>query len=137
MLSDKQLCEIKEIKVKAQIPQSQPDDLIDFYHLKSRKGMSQLELENERRFCSNLGMSHEEVKAVQETVQRAGDFDIRYSTNHCIIYLLKQFLRLKLDTGHRQYSQLSLQKGPSRMHIKICTPTQPRLYLNGMRRKGT
>ncbi|KAL8483285.1 hypothetical protein ACS0TY_026102 [Phlomoides rotata] len=47
MLSDKQLCEIKEIKVKAQIPQSQPDDLIDFYHLKSRKGMSQLELENE------------------------------------------------------------------------------------------
>ncbi|KAL8513825.1 hypothetical protein ACS0TY_013079 [Phlomoides rotata] len=47
MLSDKQLCEIKEIKVKAQIPQSQPDDLIDFYHLKSRKGMSQLVLENE------------------------------------------------------------------------------------------
>ncbi|KAL8477308.1 hypothetical protein ACS0TY_029558 [Phlomoides rotata] len=81
MLSDKQLCEIKEIKVKAQIPQSQPDDLIDFYHLKSRKGMSQLELENERRFCSNIGMSHEEVKAVQETVQRAGDFDIRNSVS--------------------------------------------------------
>ncbi|GFP92995.1 transcription initiation factor iib-2 [Phtheirospermum japonicum] len=32
-----------------------------------------------RRFCSNLGMSNEEVKAVQETVQKAGDFDIRRS----------------------------------------------------------
>ena len=32
----------------------------------------------QRRFCSNLGMSNEEVKAVQETVQKAGNFDIRY-----------------------------------------------------------
>ncbi|CAI9772377.1 unnamed protein product [Fraxinus pennsylvanica] len=47
MLSDKQLREIEEIKAKAQVSHSQPDDLIDFYHLKSRKGMSQLELEDE------------------------------------------------------------------------------------------
>ncbi|KAG8380310.1 hypothetical protein BUALT_Bualt06G0002300 [Buddleja alternifolia] len=47
MLSDKQLRETEEIKAKAQISHSQPDDLIDFYHLKSRKGMSQLELEDE------------------------------------------------------------------------------------------
>ncbi|XP_073305226.1 coatomer subunit beta-1-like [Primulina huaijiensis] len=47
MLSDKQLREIEEIKAKAQISSSQPDDLIDFYYLKSRKGMSLLELEDE------------------------------------------------------------------------------------------
>ncbi|KAL1831454.1 hypothetical protein DCAR_0101429 [Daucus carota subsp. sativus] len=47
MLSDKQLRETAEIKAKAQISFAQPDDLIDFYHLKSRKGMSQLELEDE------------------------------------------------------------------------------------------
>ncbi|KAL3536033.1 hypothetical protein ACH5RR_004494 [Cinchona calisaya] len=47
MLSDKQLRETEEIKSKAQISHSQPDDLIDFYHLKSRRGMSQLELEDE------------------------------------------------------------------------------------------
>ncbi|KAL2549236.1 Coatomer subunit beta-1 [Forsythia ovata] len=47
MLSDKQLRETEEIKAKAQISHSQPDDLIDFYHLKSRKGMSQLELEDQ------------------------------------------------------------------------------------------
>nr|XP_016437787.1 PREDICTED: coatomer subunit beta-1-like [Nicotiana tabacum] len=46
MLSDKQLRETEEIKAKAQISHSQPDDLIDFYHLKSRRGMSQLELED-------------------------------------------------------------------------------------------
>uniref|UniRef100_M1BX30 Coatomer subunit beta-1 n=1 Tax=Solanum tuberosum TaxID=4113 RepID=M1BX30_SOLTU len=37
MLSDKQLRETEEIKAKAQISHSQPDDLIDFYHLKSRR----------------------------------------------------------------------------------------------------
>ncbi|KAK9266069.1 hypothetical protein L1049_019060 [Liquidambar formosana] len=47
MLSDKQFRETEELKAKAQISHAQPDDLIDFYHLKSRKGMSQLELEDE------------------------------------------------------------------------------------------
>ncbi|XP_021808668.1 coatomer subunit beta-1-like [Prunus avium] len=46
MLADKQLLETEETKAKAQILSAQPDDLIDFYHLKSRKGMSQLELED-------------------------------------------------------------------------------------------
>ncbi|VFQ60413.1 unnamed protein product [Cuscuta campestris] len=47
MLSDKQLRETEETKAKAQSSHSQPDDLIDFYHLKSRKGMTQLELEDQ------------------------------------------------------------------------------------------
>ena len=37
MLADKQYRETEERKAKAQISHSQPDDLIDFYHLKSRK----------------------------------------------------------------------------------------------------
>ena len=37
MLADKQCRETEEIKAKAQISNAQPDDLIDFYHLKSRK----------------------------------------------------------------------------------------------------
>ncbi|KAK1410703.1 hypothetical protein QVD17_37242 [Tagetes erecta] len=47
MLVEKQQQEKEEIKAKAQVLHAQPDDLIDFYHLKSRKGMSQLELEDE------------------------------------------------------------------------------------------
>ncbi|KAJ4848887.1 hypothetical protein Tsubulata_042586 [Turnera subulata] len=47
MLSEKQLRETEERKAKAQVSNAQPDDLIDFYHLKSRKGTSQLELEDE------------------------------------------------------------------------------------------
>ncbi|TXG62373.1 hypothetical protein EZV62_013736 [Acer yangbiense] len=47
MLSEKQLRETEELKAKALVSHAQPDDLIDFYHLKSRKGMSQLELEDE------------------------------------------------------------------------------------------
>ncbi|KHG09263.1 hypothetical protein F383_01364 [Gossypium arboreum] len=37
MLSEKQLRETEELKAKAQVSHAQPDDLIDFYHLKSRK----------------------------------------------------------------------------------------------------
>ncbi|KAJ7568643.1 hypothetical protein O6H91_01G041900 [Diphasiastrum complanatum] len=37
MIKDKQQQEIEEKKAKAQILHAQPDDLIDFYHLKSRK----------------------------------------------------------------------------------------------------
>eukprot|EP00252_Welwitschia_mirabilis_P016314 TRINITY_DN359_c0_g1_i1.p1 TRINITY_DN359_c0_g1~~TRINITY_DN359_c0_g1_i1.p1 ORF type:complete len:955 (-),score=180.44 TRINITY_DN359_c0_g1_i1:219-3083(-) len=47
MLSDKQLREIEEKKAKAQVSNAQPDDLIDFRHLKNRKGLSKLELEDE------------------------------------------------------------------------------------------
>ncbi|KAJ0464405.1 putative clathrin/coatomer adaptor, adaptin-like, coatomer beta subunit, armadillo-like helical [Helianthus annuus] len=47
MLVEKQQQETEEIKAKSQVLHAQPDDLIDFYHLKSRKGMSQLELEDE------------------------------------------------------------------------------------------
>ncbi|CAD6254491.1 unnamed protein product [Miscanthus lutarioriparius] len=46
VLAEKQFRETEEMKAKAQISYAQPDDLIDFYHLKSRKGMSQLELED-------------------------------------------------------------------------------------------
>lgn len=34
--------------------------------------------ECQRRFCSNIGMNHEEIKAVQETVKKSEEFDIRY-----------------------------------------------------------
>ncbi|VAH60464.1 unnamed protein product [Triticum turgidum subsp. durum] len=37
MLAEKQFRETEEMRAKAQISHAQPDDLIDFYHLKSRK----------------------------------------------------------------------------------------------------
>ncbi|CAH9068687.1 unnamed protein product [Cuscuta epithymum] len=46
-----------------------------------------------RRFCSNLGMNHEEIKAVQETVLMSKEFDIRrspISIAAAIIYMLTQ-----------------------------------------------
>ncbi|XP_047968279.1 transcription initiation factor IIB-2-like [Salvia hispanica] len=51
-----------------------------------------------RRFCSNLGMSNEEVKAVQETVQKAGNFDIRrspISIAAAIIFMITQISEVK------------------------------------------
>ncbi|CAH9100643.1 unnamed protein product [Cuscuta europaea] len=51
-----------------------------------------------RRFCSNLGMSHVEIKAVQETVQKAEAFDIRrspISIAAAIIYMITQLSDIK------------------------------------------
>ncbi|KAI3882840.1 hypothetical protein MKW92_016921, partial [Papaver armeniacum] len=47
LLCNTNASETEEIKAKARISHAQPDDLIDIYHLRSRKGMSQLELEDE------------------------------------------------------------------------------------------
>ena len=49
--------------------------------------------ECQRRFCSNIGMNHEEIKAVQETVKKSEEFDIRrspISIAAAIIYMLTQ-----------------------------------------------
>ncbi|XP_024365119.1 coatomer subunit beta-1 isoform X2 [Physcomitrium patens] len=47
MIKDKLSREMEEKKAKAQDSYAQPDDLIDFYHLKRSKGMSQMELEDQ------------------------------------------------------------------------------------------
>lgn len=47
MTREKQGREAEEAQQRTGLPTSQPDDLIDFYHLKSRKGLSQVELEDE------------------------------------------------------------------------------------------
>ena len=46
MISEKLENDAKEREKKEEKPKSQADDLIDFYHLKSRKGLSQVELED-------------------------------------------------------------------------------------------
>jgi len=46
LIGDKQKQQEDEAKDKDAAPVSQADDLIDFYHLKSRKGLSQVELED-------------------------------------------------------------------------------------------
>lgn len=47
MTREKQGRDAEEAKARSGAPAAQPDDLIDFYHLKSRKGLSQVELEDE------------------------------------------------------------------------------------------
>ncbi|KAK8969188.1 Coatomer subunit beta-1 [Platanthera guangdongensis] len=56
MLADKQFNETKEIKAKAHISHAQPDDLIDFYHLKSRKKIKRDKLKSDHA-SSMIGAS--------------------------------------------------------------------------------
>ncbi|KAK4487945.1 hypothetical protein RD792_003689 [Penstemon davidsonii] len=91
MLSDKQLRETEEIKAKAQVSHSQPDDLIDFYHLKSRKGMSQLELEDEvqddlKRATGEFVKDADDANKLNRIIQLTGFSDPVYAEAYVTVH---------------------------------------------------
>ncbi|KAK6137830.1 hypothetical protein DH2020_028433 [Rehmannia glutinosa] len=91
MLSDKQLRETEEIKAKAQISHSQPDDLIDFYHLKSRKGMSQLELEDQvqddlKRATGEFVKDADDANKLNRIIQLTGFSDPVYAEAYVTVH---------------------------------------------------
>ncbi|KAG9130180.1 hypothetical protein Leryth_018767 [Lithospermum erythrorhizon] len=91
MLSDKQLRESEEIKAKTQASHSQPDDLIDFYHLKSRRGMSQLELEDEvqddlRRATGAFTKETDDANKLNRILQLSGFSDPVYAEAYVTVH---------------------------------------------------
>ncbi|PRQ51936.1 putative coatomer beta subunit (COPB1), coatomer beta subunit, appendage platform protein [Rosa chinensis] len=95
MLEDKKLREIEESRAMAQISNAQPDDLIDFYHLKSRKGMSQLELEDEvqddlKRATGEFVKDGDDANKLNRILQLTGFSDPVYAE----AYVTNLFLEL-------------------------------------------
>lgn len=91
MLADKQLWETEEIKAKAQVSHAQPDDLIDFYHLKSRKGMSQLELEDEvqddlKRATGEFTNDGDDANKLNRILQLTGFSDPVYAEAYVTVH---------------------------------------------------
>lgn len=91
MLADKQFHETQEIKAKAQISHAQPDDLIDFYHLKSRKGMSQLELEDEvyddlKRATGEFTKDGDDANKLNRILQLTGFSDPVYAEAYVTVH---------------------------------------------------
>ncbi|XP_028772025.1 coatomer subunit beta-1 [Neltuma alba] len=91
MLADKQRRETEENKAKAQITNAQPDDLIDFYHLKSRKGMSQLELEDEvqddlKRATGEFTKDGDDANKLNRILQLTGFSDPVYAEAYVTVH---------------------------------------------------
>ncbi|KAK4761062.1 hypothetical protein SAY87_005955 [Trapa incisa] len=91
MLSEKQLRETEESKAKTLISQAQPDDLIDFYHLKSRKGMSQLELEDEvqddlKRATGEFTNDGDDANRLNRILQLTGFSDPVYAEAYVTVH---------------------------------------------------
>ncbi|XP_029121602.1 coatomer subunit beta-1 [Elaeis guineensis] len=91
MLAEKQFRETEEIKAKAQISHAQPDDLIDFYHLKSRKGMSQLELEDEvqddlKRATGEFMKDGDDANRLNRILQLTGFSDPVYAEAYVTVH---------------------------------------------------
>lgn len=91
MLADKQFRETEERKAKAQVSHAQPDDLIDFYHLKSRKGMSQLELEDEvqddlKRATGEFTKDNDDANKLNRILQLTGFSDPVYAEAYVTVH---------------------------------------------------
>ncbi|XP_059641322.1 coatomer subunit beta-1-like [Cornus florida] len=90
MLADKQFRETEEVKAKANIS-AQPDDLIDFYHLKSRKGISQIELEDEvqddlKRATGEFMKDGDEANKLNRILQLTGFSDPVYAEAYVTVH---------------------------------------------------
>ncbi|KAI3848003.1 hypothetical protein MKX03_001115 [Papaver bracteatum] len=91
MLADKQFRETEEVKAKARISHAQPDDLIDFYHLKSRKGMGQLELEDEvqddlKRATGEFTKDGDDANKLNSILQLTGFSDPVYAEAYVTVH---------------------------------------------------
>ncbi|KAG6534082.1 coatomer subunit beta-1-like [Zingiber officinale] len=91
MLAEKQFREAEDIKDKAQVSYAQPDDLIDFYHLKSRKGMSQLELEDEvqddlKRATGEFMKDGDDANKLNRILQLTGFSDPVYAEAYVTVH---------------------------------------------------
>eukprot|EP00252_Welwitschia_mirabilis_P016316 TRINITY_DN359_c0_g1_i3.p1 TRINITY_DN359_c0_g1~~TRINITY_DN359_c0_g1_i3.p1 ORF type:complete len:951 (-),score=183.98 TRINITY_DN359_c0_g1_i3:318-3170(-) len=91
MLSDKQLREKEEKKAKAQVSRAQPDDLIDFRLLKTRKGMSQLELEDEveddlKRATGGFTKEGDDINKLNRVLQLTGFSDPVYAEAYVTVH---------------------------------------------------
>ncbi|XP_010246790.1 PREDICTED: coatomer subunit beta-1-like [Nelumbo nucifera] len=91
MLADKQLRETEENKAKAQTSHAQPDDLIDFYHLKNRKGMSQLELEDQvqddlKRATGDFTKDGDDENKLNRILQLTGFSDPVYAEAYVTVH---------------------------------------------------
>ncbi|KAJ4800220.1 Coatomer subunit beta [Rhynchospora pubera] len=90
-LAEKQARENEEIKAKSQDSYAQPDDLIDFYHLKSRKGMSQLEIEDEvqddlKRATGDFTNESEDASKLNRILQLTGFSDPVYAEAYVTVH---------------------------------------------------
>ncbi|CAK9210114.1 unnamed protein product [Sphagnum troendelagicum] len=91
MIADKHHREMEETKAIAQELYAQPDDLIDFYHLKSRKGMSQLELEDEvqsdlKRAMGESAKDRDSGKKLDRVLQLTGFSDPVYAEAYVTVH---------------------------------------------------
>jgi coatomer subunit beta len=91
MLADKQFRETEESKAKAQVLHAQPDDLIDFRLLKSRKGMSQLELEDQveddlKRATGEFTQDGDSMNKLNRVLQLTGFSDPVYAEAYVTVH---------------------------------------------------
>eukprot|EP00899_Mesostigma_viride_P014322 jgi/Mesvir1/22891/Mv19414-RA.1 len=92
MIVDRKSRETEEVASKASVAISQADDLIDFSHLKSRKGMSQLELEDEvqndlKRATGDFGVGAEsETRKLNRMLQLTGFSDPVYAEAYVTVH---------------------------------------------------
>jgi coatomer subunit beta len=91
MIAEKLSREESESKSSSAVTVAQADDLIDFYHLKNRKGMTQLELEDEvatdmKRATGSLTSAADNERKLNRMLQLTGFSDPVYAEAYVTVH---------------------------------------------------
>lgn len=91
MISEKQSRDSEDLKAKSAVTVAQADDLIDFIHLKNRKGMTQLELEDEvatdlQRAAGSLNALGDNERKLNRMLQLTGFSDPVYAEAYVTVH---------------------------------------------------
>ncbi|GBG62046.1 hypothetical protein CBR_g28522 [Chara braunii] len=91
MITEKQKRETAETKAKEAVAMAQPDDLINFYHLKSKKGLSQVELEDEvqtdlKRATGEFTKDGDNSRKLNRVLQLTGFSDPVYAEAYVTVH---------------------------------------------------
>jgi len=91
MITEKHIRDLDESKANAPVAVAEVDDLIDFVHLKSRKGMTQLEIEDEvatdlKRATGSLSGDKDGEKKLNRMLQLTGFSDPVYAEAYVTVH---------------------------------------------------
>lgn len=90
MIAEKHESDSQELKTKNAAPAVQPDDLIDFYHLKNTKGMSQIEIEDsiatDLQRAMGASTAEDRTEKLNRVVQLTGFSDPVYAEAYMTVH---------------------------------------------------
>ncbi|KAA6416886.1 MAG: coatomer subunit beta-1-like [Trebouxia sp. A1-2] len=140
MIHDKLTRDAEEAKTKDSQSQAQPDELIDFHHLKARRGMSQIEIEDQvqtdlQRATGLTETGSENAARLNRVLQLTGFSDPVYAEAYVTVHQYDIVLDVTVinrtaETLQNLCLELATMGPTSRSHQQKLVPSSATLFMS-------